>query len=196
MLLRPSNTLLPTRRPISISIRRKALDALEDFAARDLRLAHRYSRQAGNQDHYIGGGGATGYTGNYESLLWSRNSAKHSPARTPGCKHVAGRFSERRQRQTNRASRQSGKPSGNGHAGDRRAENAHPPASYEDRKRQEADARRERKAADARRKRIEELESRIADREQAIKDLEQAMAAPGFYENHEAAKPFVDRHQP
>ena len=56
-------------------------------------------------------------------------------------------------------------------------------------------ARRERKAVDARRKRIEELEGRIAEREQAIKDLEQAMAAPGFYQNHEAAKPLVDRHQ-
>jgi ATP-binding cassette subfamily F protein 3 len=67
--------------------------------------------------------------------------------------------------------------------------------SYEERKRREAEARRERKAADIRRKRIEELESRIADREQAIKDLEQTMAAPGFYENHETAKPVVDRHQ-
>ena len=37
--------------------------------------------------------------------------------------------------------------------------------------------------------------ARIADREQAIKDLEQSMSAPGFYENHEAAKPVVDRHQ-
>ncbi|HEV3410713.1 MAG TPA: ABC transporter C-terminal domain-containing protein, partial [Chthoniobacterales bacterium] len=42
---------------------------------------------------------------------------------------------------------------------------------------------------------IEELEARIADREQAIKEIEASMSAPGFYDNHEAAKPVIDRHQ-
>ena len=54
---------------------------------------------------------------------------------------------------------------------------------------------RSRKALDARRKRIDDLESRIAEREQAIKDIEATMAAPGFYENHEEAKPIIDKHQ-
>ena len=67
--------------------------------------------------------------------------------------------------------------------------------AYEERKRQEAEARRERKAADTRRRRIDELESRIAEREQAIKDLEATMSAQGFYDNHEKAKPVLDRHQ-
>jgi ATP-binding cassette subfamily F protein 3 len=67
--------------------------------------------------------------------------------------------------------------------------------SYEDRKRAEAEARRQRKADDTRRRRIEELEARIADREQAIKDIEASMSAPGFYDDHEAAKPVIDRHQ-
>ncbi len=59
----------------------------------------------------------------------------------------------------------------------------------------EAEGRRLKKAADGRRKRLEELEARIADREQAIKDIEASMSAPGFYENHETAKPVIERHQ-
>ena len=47
----------------------------------------------------------------------------------------------------------------------------------------------------ARQKRIDELESRIADREQTIRELEATMSAPGFYDNHETAKPVIDRHQ-
>ncbi len=67
--------------------------------------------------------------------------------------------------------------------------------SYEERKRQESEARKVRKALDARKKRIDDLESRIAEREQAIRDIEATMAAPGFYENHEEAKPIIDKHQ-
>jgi ATP-binding cassette subfamily F protein 3 len=67
--------------------------------------------------------------------------------------------------------------------------------SYEERKRQESEARKVRKAQDARRKRIDDLESRIAEREQAIRDIEATMAAPGFYDNHEDAKPIIDKHQ-
>jgi ATP-binding cassette, subfamily F, member 3 len=67
--------------------------------------------------------------------------------------------------------------------------------SYEERKRAESEARKARKAVDARRKRIDDLENRIAEREQAIRDIEATMAAPGFYENHEEAKPIIDKHQ-
>ena len=67
--------------------------------------------------------------------------------------------------------------------------------SYEERKRQESEARKVRKALDARKKRIDDLETRIAEREQAIRDIEATMAAPGFYENHEEAKPIIDKHQ-
>jgi ATP-binding cassette subfamily F protein 3 len=70
-----------------------------------------------------------------------------------------------------------------------------PPVSYEDRKKLESEARKARKALDARRKRIDDLESRIAEREQAIKDIEVTMAAPGFYDNHDEAKPIIDKHQ-
>jgi ATP-binding cassette subfamily F protein 3 len=67
--------------------------------------------------------------------------------------------------------------------------------SYDERKRQDAEARKTKKALDARRKRIDDLEGRIADREQAIKDLEVTMSAPGFYDNHDQAKPVIDKHQ-
>ena len=40
-----------------------------------------------------------------------------------------------------------------------------------------------------------DLEARIGRAEASIKELEAAMSAPGFYENHEAAKPILDRHQ-
>jgi len=66
---------------------------------------------------------------------------------------------------------------------------------YEDRKRQEAEARKERKARELRRKRVEELEARIAEREAEIKQIEAQMSAAGFYDNHETAKPVIDRHQ-
>ena len=69
------------------------------------------------------------------------------------------------------------------------------PLSYEERKRLESEARKVKKAQEARRKRIDDLETRIAEREQAIRDIEATMAAPGFYENHEEAKPIIDKHQ-
>ena len=41
----------------------------------------------------------------------------------------------------------------------------------------------------------QELEARIAKAEAGIKELEATMSAPGFYENHDASKPVIDRHQ-
>jgi len=75
----------------------------------------------------------------------------------------------------------------------RESETAQP--TYEERKRQEAEARKVRKAQDARKRRIDDLEARIAEREQAIKDIEARMSSPGFYDNHESAKPIIDKHQ-
>ena len=69
------------------------------------------------------------------------------------------------------------------------------PVSYEERKRLESEARKAKKVLDARRNRIDELENRIAEREQAIRDIEATMAAPGFYDNHDSAKPIIDKHQ-
>ena len=72
-----------------------------------------------------------------------------------------------------------------------------PPATQtrEDRKREEAERRKQQKAQDALRKRIADLEGRIGEREGEIKELERAMSSPGFYDNREASKQTIDRHQ-
>src|SRR5262249_9348650 len=69
------------------------------------------------------------------------------------------------------------------------------PGSYEDKKKADAEARRAKKEADVRQRRIADLEARIATAEQTIKELEQAMSAPGLYEDRDASKPVIDRHQ-
>jgi ATP-binding cassette, subfamily F, member 3 len=193
MLLRPSNTLLldePTNH-LDLDSKDVLLEALEDFGGTLIFVSHdRYFvDKLATKVVDIGGGGALVYPGTYEEFLWSRKqrevaaqAERTAPVAPP--KQVAAARTPARAQSTSSSN------------GDSTAKRDQPkPVSYEERKRQEAEARRERKAADARRKRIDELESRIADREQAIKDLEQTMAAPGFYENHESAKPVVDRHQ-
>jgi phage shock protein A len=69
------------------------------------------------------------------------------------------------------------------------------PDSREDRKRIEAERRKQQKANDALRKRIADLEGRIAEREAEIKGLEATMSAPGFYDDRQASKQVLDRHQ-
>ena len=64
----------------------------------------------------------------------------------------------------------------------------------EEKKRLEAEERRRRRADEALQTRITELETKIADRERELKDLETKMSAPGFYEDHVASKPVLDRH--
>ena len=193
MLLRPSNTLLldePTNH-LDLDSKDVLLEALEDFGGTLIFVSHdRYFvDKLATKVVDIGGGGALVYPGTYEEFLWSRKQ-REAAAQAERATPVA----RPKQVPARPAAHADSKSSGNGDSTAKR-DRPKSPVSYEDRKRQEAEARRERKAADARRKRIDELESRIADREQAIKDLEQTMAAPGFYENHEAAKPVVDRHQ-
>jgi ATP-binding cassette subfamily F protein 3 len=65
----------------------------------------------------------------------------------------------------------------------------------EERKRLEAERKKKQREADGLRKRINELEGRIAEREAQVRELEAEMARPGFYENHEASRPVIDRHQ-
>jgi hypothetical protein len=43
--------------------------------------------------------------------------------------------------------------------------------------------------------RIAALEARIADGERSIKELEAVMSEPGFYAQHERAKPVLAKHQ-
>jgi hypothetical protein len=44
-------------------------------------------------------------------------------------------------------------------------------------------------------KKIAELEAQIAERERLMKELEASMSQPGFYDDRDAAKPVLDRHQ-
>jgi hypothetical protein len=59
----------------------------------------------------------------------------------------------------------------------------------------EADARRRQRLAQATQDRILALEAKIAEREDAIRKIEASMATPGFYEDRDASKPVIDRHE-
>jgi hypothetical protein len=77
---------------------------------------------------------------------------------------------------------------------------AAPPApkgadAHAEKKKIDAEERRRKREEEARRKRIVDLEARIADREREVKALEARMAEPGFYENADAAKASITRHQ-
>jgi ATP-binding cassette subfamily F protein 3 len=194
MLLRPSNTLLldePTNH-LDLDSKDVLLDALEDFGGTLIFVSHdRYFvDKLATKIVEIGGGGALIYPGTYEEFLWSRKQRETAAEKAQAAPAPT---------QTRTSSQPSvlkgPQPGGNGKAAKPAADKAQPQVSYEERKRQESEARRERKAADLRRRRIDELESRIAEREEAIKDIEATMSAPGFYEDHERAKPVVDRHQ-
>jgi ATP-binding cassette subfamily F protein 3 len=197
MLLRPSNTLLldePTNH-LDLDSKDVLLDALEDFGGTLIFVSHdRYFvDKLATKIVDIGGAGALIYPGNYEEFLWSRGqheAAAQAPATGPVRADVAARP---RPAAVGASAARPAAPQGSN--GSDPAQKGRPQIAYEERKRQEAEARRLKKAVDARRRRIEELESRIADREQAIRDIEATMAAPGFYDNHEDAKPVIDRHQ-
>jgi len=206
MLLRPANTLLldePTNH-LDLDSKDVLLEALEDFGGTLIFVSHdRYFvDKLATKVIDIGGGDAVVYPGNYEEFLWSQKNRDEVEARggtsdvrrtsreaggatatRPEATH-GGRVAE--MPNPSRAKR----PSAPG-----TSDVAPPPPSYEEKKRVDAEQRRARKQAESRQRRIQDLEARIAEREQAIKDLESAMSAPGFYENHEAARPVIDRHQ-
>jgi ATP-binding cassette subfamily F protein 3 len=188
MLLRPSNTLLldePTNH-LDLDSKDVLLDALEDFGGTLVFVSHdRYFvDKLATKVVDIGHGQALLYPGNYEEFLWSRRHQSETPPAAPA-PPVAPKSS---------APRNAGGVATHAPAVKRHSK-AESQVTYAERKRQESEARRDKKAADGRRRRIDELEARIADRERAIKDIEATMAAPGFYDNHETAKPVIDRHQ-
>ena len=189
MLLRPSNTLLldePTNH-LDLDSKDVLLDALEDFGGTLIFVSHdRYFvDKLATKVVDIGHGQALLYPGNYEEFLWSRKQQAAAAAAEP----LAAPAAPRRSSASGNAAMTAAP------AAVRPQTKAEAQTSFEAKKRQDAEARRDRKATDARRRRIEELESRIAERERAIRDIEASMAAPGFYDDHEAAKPIIDRHQ-
>jgi ATP-binding cassette, subfamily F, member 3 len=213
MLLRPSNTLLldePTNH-LDLDSKDVLLEALEDFGGTLIFVSHdRYFvDKLATKVIEIGGGQALLYPGNYEEFLWSR---KHSNSQLPAASSQLPASSSQPPAAASRRSASSSRPPSSERskpapqpttksdvaaaspaAGSRKPDADKP--SYEERKRQEAEARKERKVEGARRRRVEELEARIAEREAEVKEIEAKMAATGFYDNHEAAKPVIDRHQ-
>jgi ATP-binding cassette subfamily F protein 3 len=204
MLLRPSNTLLldePTNH-LDIDSKDVLLEALEDFGGTLIFVSHdRYFvDKLATKVINIGRGDALLYPGSYEEFLWSQkqraDATKAQDVQQVRAPAAAPRRDEPSPRQRRPADASAGaeaaersRPQPSEHAV------ASPQPTYEERKRQEAEARKVRKAQDARKRRIDDLEARIADREQAIKDIEATMSAPGFYDNHESAKPIIDKHQ-
>jgi ATP-binding cassette, subfamily F, member 3 len=180
MLLRPSNTLLldePTNH-LDLDSKDVLLEALEDYGGTLIFVSHdRYFvEKLATKIIEVGHGEAIVYPGTYTEFLWSKALRENPKAQIPNPKSQKGPKPEVR----------SPKP----------VESRIPdPGSREEKKRQEAERRKKQRAADALQKRISDLESRIADREAQVKELEAAMAAPGFYQNLEAAKPVTDRHQ-
>jgi ATP-binding cassette subfamily F protein 3 len=187
MLLRPSNTLLldePTNH-IDIDSKDVLLDALEDYGGTLIIVSHdRYFvERLATKIIEIGHGGAVVYPGTYAEFLWSKEhqgeTRENPKTQIPNPKSQASPTSKS---QLPTPKEKSGSPIPD-------------PGSRDARKRQEAERRKRQREADALQKRIADLESRIADREAQVKELEAMMAAPGFYENLDAAKPAADRHQ-
>ena len=204
MLLRPSNTLLldePTNH-LDLDSKDVLLDALEDFGGTLIFVSHdRYFvDKLATKVIDIGGGKALMYPGTYEEYLWSRKNNSQLPTSNsqtdPGSqKRTAARVDRAPAPATPKARSGEGRKATPAVQQPLQAAPAQATPTFDEKKRLDAEARKVRKAQDVRRKRIEELEARIAQREAEIKDIETLMSATGFYDNHEAAKPVIDRHQ-
>jgi ATP-binding cassette, subfamily F, member 3 len=201
MLLRPSNTLLldePTNH-LDLDSKDVLLEALEDFGGTLIFVSHdRYFvDKLATKVIDIGSGQARLYPGTYEEFLWSQKNAAESASRLPALGSRPGNDSRPSAAGSRPGATSNNKP--HEKPPTRPTVESREPRveteSYDQRKQREAEARKLKKAEDARRRRVEELEAKISDREAEIKKIEAQMSAPGFYENHQAAKPVVDRHQ-
>ena len=193
MLLIPANTLLldePTNH-LDLDSKDVLLEALEDFGGTLIFVSHdRYFvDKLATKVIDIGGGGATVYPGTYEEWLWSKRQRSISDTRSP----ISDASRAKAPVKASQAPKPS--PSDIGHRTSDIGQADKPQQSFEQKKRADAEARKARKDAEARQRRVSDLEGRIAAAESEIKQLEAQMAAPGFYANHEAAKPILDRHQ-
>ena len=119
----------------------------------------------------MGHGGIEMYPGTYEEYLWSK-AQREQQAATP----AAGP-------KTPAPKTRSAPPA------------APAPPPREAKRAADAEARRRQRASQQRAQRIAEIEARIAEKEQAIKDTETQMAAPGFYDDRDASKTVINRHQ-
>jgi ATP-binding cassette, subfamily F, member 3 len=197
MLLRPSNTLLldePTNH-LDLDSKDVLLEALEDYGGTLIIVSHdRYFvERLATKIIEIGHGEAVVYPGTYTEFLWHKDRGQEEGAGGQGRRQeeAGSRKQEQSaakpQRETVKTRAATPTP---------KSQSPQPaPQTREDRKREEAERRKQQKAQDALRKRIADLEGRIAEREGEIKELERAMSSPGFYDNREASKRTIDRHQ-
>jgi ATP-binding cassette subfamily F protein 3 len=190
MLLRPSNTLLldePTNH-LDLDSKEVLLDALVDYGGTLIFVSHdRYFvERLATKIIEIGHGEATAFPGTYKEFLWHKEHAGELQE---------GRKAERQEGR--KEGRKDGRKDGlqNGRESQKKSPTPAASPSREDRKKADAEARKKQREVQARRTRIEALEGRIAECEASLRSIEQEMSAPGFYENHSAAQPVIDRHQ-
>jgi ATP-binding cassette, subfamily F, member 3 len=202
MLLRPSNTLLldePTNH-LDLDSKEVLLDALVDFGGTLIFVSHdRYFvERLATKIIEVGDRKAIVYPGTYKEFLWHKEQR--------GQEGQEGREGQERQERQDSRQRQDGRgrPSqANGRREERSAKslalqkpkNADAQPSREQQKHADAQQRKRQRALQQRQSEIDKLEVKIAECEAAIRDIEQKMAAPGFYEDRDAAQPVVDRHQ-
>jgi ATP-binding cassette subfamily F protein 3 len=196
MLLRPANTLLldePTNH-LDIDSKDVLLDALIDFGGTLLFVSHdRYFvDKLATKIVEVGNGEAVLYPGTYEEFLSRKQQLEKAERKVDG----GARLQPGRQVLTKQEPLLD-RPKARLKPGTRPANQSvnGNGASREEKKRADAETRRQQRQKDALQARIARLESQIADRERAIKEIEATMSAPGFYEDREAARPIIDRHQ-
>ena len=182
MLLRPSNTLLmdePTNH-LDLDSKDVLLDALEDYGGTLILVSHdRYFvEKLATKIIEIGNGQASVYPGTYTEFLWSKENAERG----------SGTGDQGLRKPTTPAPAKSAPP--------KAARSPIPdPGSRDERKRVEADRKKKQREAEGLHKRIADLEARIATREEEVKAIEAQIAVPGFYDDRDAAKVVIDRHQ-
>jgi ATP-binding cassette, subfamily F, member 3 len=203
MLLRPSNTMLldePTNH-LDLDSKDVLLDALIAYGGTLIFVSHdRYFiDRLATKTIEIGGGEAILQLGTYEELLWRKAAAETSPAarspQAPG--RTSGRVTTNSPAKANGPIKQArhGAPAAPGTTRSAAVVPGDGQQSHVERKRVGAEAKRverERRALEAR---VASLETKIADCEAAIKEIEASMAAPGFYDNRDAASSVITRHQ-
>ena len=182
MLMRPSNTLLldePTTH-LDIDSTNVLLDALADFGGTLVFVSHdRYFLdRLATKIVEVGHGDALLYPGTYAEFRWRKAEISAmgpaGPADGTDRQGVVRRTQRRRKPERGQ----------------------HPTVtSTGARKQAQAEMRKGRREIAVRQARIAQLEQEIAVREQAIKELEALIAAPGFYDDLDAARPLIDRHQ-
>ena len=184
MLLRPSNTLLldePTNH-LDLDSKDVLLEALEDYGGTLIIVSHdRYFvERLATKIIEIGHGQALVYPGTYPEFLWHKEKGSGTISPEKGSGPISGP-------PTKVAARKAAHVTA--------AKKVPDPVSREERKRLDAERRRQQRTRDGLLGRIATLEARIAEREAQVKELEAAMAAPGFYDDRDAAQPIIDRHQ-